>query len=85
MNPDLFSLALVVKISESLSLLLFPERFGRYVFRHSSGVSLTREPSQNFELRPLLNPRGLTRPDSVGHNRVQVISIPVLLLASGQD
>ena len=39
-------------------LLLFPQRFGRYVLRHSSGVCQTREPSQNFELRPLLNPRG---------------------------
>ena len=42
----------------SSSLLLFPQRFGRYVLRPSSGVCRTREPSQNFELRPLLNPRG---------------------------
>ena len=41
----------------SSSLLLFPQRFGRYVIRPSSGVCRTREPSQNFELRPLLNPR----------------------------
>ena len=37
----------------SSSLLLF----GRYVFRPSSGVCRTREPTRNFELRPLLNPR----------------------------
>ena len=42
----------------SSSLLSFPQRFGRYVLRPSSGVYRTREPSQNFELRPLLNPRG---------------------------
>ena len=42
----------------SSSLLLFPQRFGRYVLRPSSGVCRTREPSRNFELRPLLNPQG---------------------------
>ena len=42
----------------SSSLLLFPQRFGRYLLRPSSGVCRTREPSRNFELRPLLNPRG---------------------------
>ena len=41
----------------SSSLLLFPQRFSRYVLRPSSGVCRTREPSRNFELRPLLNPR----------------------------
>ena len=41
----------------SSSLLLFPQRFGRYVHRPSSGVCRIREPSWNFELRPLLNPR----------------------------
>ena len=40
------------------SLFLFPHRFGRYVHRPSSGVCRTREPSRNFEPRPLLNPRG---------------------------
>ena len=42
----------------SSSLFLFPQRFGRYVLRPSLGVCWTREPSRNFELRPLLNPRG---------------------------
>ena len=42
----------------SSSSLLFPQRFGRYVLRPSSVVCRTREPSLNFELRPLLNPRG---------------------------
>ena len=37
----------------SSSLLLFPQRFGRYVLWLSSGVCRTREPSRNFELRPL--------------------------------
>ena len=39
-------------------LLLFPQRFGRYVLRPSSGVCRTREPSRNFGLRPLLKPWG---------------------------
>ena len=42
----------------SSSLLLFPQCFGRYVLQPSSGVYRTRDPSRNFELRPLLNPRG---------------------------
>ena len=40
----------------SSSLLLFPQHFGRYILWPSSGVC--REPSRNFELRPLLKPRG---------------------------
>ena len=32
----------------SSSLLLFPQRFGRYVLQPSSGVCRTREPSRNF-------------------------------------
>ena len=40
------------------SLLLFPQRFRRYIFRPSSGVCRTRERTQNIELRPLFNPRG---------------------------
>ena len=39
------------------SLLLFSQRFGRYVL-WPSGVCRTREPTRNFELRPLLNQRG---------------------------
>ena len=40
------------------SLSLFPERFDRYILRPSLDVRRTREPTQNFPLRPLLNPRG---------------------------
>ena len=42
----------------SSSLLLFPQRFLRYVLRPSSDVCRTREPSRNFKLRPLLKTRG---------------------------
>ena len=42
----------------STSLLLLPQRSGRYVLRLSSGVCRSWEPTQNFELRTLLNPRG---------------------------
>ena len=69
----------------SSSLLLFPQRFGRYVLRASSGVCRTRKPTWNFELRPLLNPRRVACSDSVSHNRVQALSISVLLLACSQD
>ena len=69
----------------SSSLWLFPQRFGRYVLRPSLGVCRTREPTRNFELRPSLNPRGVACSDSVSHNRVQVLSIPVLLIAWNQD
>ena len=40
----------------SSSLLLFPQRFGQYVLRRSSGICRTGEPSRNVELRPLMNP-----------------------------
>ena len=43
----------------SSSLLLFPQCFGQYILWPSSGVCWTWEPTQNFELRHLLNPRGL--------------------------
>ena len=40
------------------SSLLFPQRFGWYVLRPSSGVCQTQEPSWNFKQHPLLNPQG---------------------------
>ena len=80
----IFFLSLRVFELLSSSLLLFPQRFGRYVLRPSSGVCRTREPTRNFELRPLLNPReGCS--DSVNHNWVQVLRIPVMFLACSQD
>ena len=48
----------------SSSLLLFPQRFGRYVLRPSSGVCRTREPSWNFERCPLLKPRPCVQHDT---------------------
>ena len=42
----------------SSSLLLYSQRFGRYVLRPSSGICRTGEPTQNFETRHLYNPRG---------------------------
>ena len=53
----------------SSSSLLFLQRFGSYVLRPSSGVCQTWEPPRNFELRPLLKPRGSTntwrRPEDI--------------------
>ena len=43
------------------------------------------EPTRNFELRSLLNSWRSLCPDSVSHNRVHVLSIPVLLLTCSQD
>ena len=56
-KPNHIFLSLRVFGQLSSSLLLFPQSFGRYVLRPSSVVCRTREPTQNFELRPLLNPR----------------------------
>ena len=52
--------------------MLFPQRFGRYVLRLSSGVSF-------------IESKGVTCSDSVRHNRVQVLSIPVLSHACSQN
>ena len=57
------------------SSLLFQQRFGQYVLWPYLGVCQTQEPTQNFELRPLLNVRGVTCSDSIDHNRVQVLRI----------
>ena len=47
----------------SSSLMLFSQRFSRYVLRPSSGVCRTREPSRNFELCPLLNRSSVKVPE----------------------
>ena len=54
------------------SLLSFPQCFIRYVLWPSLGICW--EPSQNFELRPLLNPWGIACSDSVSHNQVLACS-----------
>ena len=51
----------------------------------SSGVCRTREPTWNFELRLLMNPRRSPVLIPLAISRVQVLSIPVLLLACSQD
>ena len=56
MNISFLSLRVFRLLSSSL--LLFPQHFGRYVLQPSSGICQTLELSQNFKLRPLLNPRG---------------------------
>ena len=81
----IYSLSLVVFGLLSSSLLLFPQHFGRYVLRPSSGVCRTREPSRNFELRPLLNQRGSSVLIPLAITGLQMLSIPVLLHACSQD
>ena len=56
LNRDLKKSLRVFRLLSS-SLLLFPQHFSQYILRPSSGVCQTLEPSRNFELRPLLNPR----------------------------
>ena len=68
---QVFFLSLRVFGLLSSSLLLFPQRFGRYVFRPSSGVCRTREPTRNFELRTLLQKAG----GHIGLNVVEIIII----------
>ena len=66
----------------SSSLLLFSQRFGRYILRPSSGVCLSNS-GTSTELRTtsFIEFTGVTCSDSVSNNRVQVLSILVLLLA----
>ena len=64
-------------------LSLFPQRFSWYVLRPSSGVCRTREPSWNLKLMSFIESTGVAC--SASHNRVQVLSIPVLLLTYSQD
>ena len=64
--------------------MLFPQRFGQYVFRF-----LLKTPKERTftELRTtsFIETTGVACSDSVSHNRVQVLSIPVLLLACSKD
>ena len=63
-------LIFIIKVFKLLSssLLLFPQRFGRYVLWPSSGVCRTTS---------FIETTGVACSDSVCHNRVQVLSIPV--------
>ena len=69
----------------SSSLLLFPQQFGRYVLRPSSGVLSNSGTFTELRTTSFIESTGVACSDSVSHNRVQVLSIPVLLLACSQD
>ena len=69
----------------SSSLLLFPQRFGRYVHPSSSGVCRTRGIYTELQTGFFNESTGVVCSDPVSHNRVQVLSIPILLLACSQD
>ena len=80
-----FDTKLLYSISYSITNIIFiikvfQQRFGWYVLRPSSGVCRTREPSRNFELRPLLKPRG-----SPVLIPFAITGIPILLLACSED
>ena len=64
-------------LSSSLLLLLFPQRFGRYVLRPSSGVCRTRGTFAELRTTSFIETTGVACSDSVCHNRVQVLIIPV--------
>ena len=62
----------------SSSLLLFPQRFGWYVLRPSSGVCRTLRTFTELQTTSFIETRGgVACSDSVSHNRVQALSIPV--------
>ena len=69
----------------SSSLLLFPQRFSRYVLLPSSGVWSNWGTFMELRTTSFIESMGVVCSDSVSHNRVQVLSIPVLLLACSQD
>ena len=68
----------------SSSLLLFPQRFSRYVLWLSSGVCRTRGTNTELRITSFIESTGVTCSDSVSHNREQV-SIPIFLLACSKD
>ena len=71
------------------SSALYSQHFGQCVLLPSSGVFCQiQESTQNFKPYPLFNPQGGERVaclDSVNHNQVRVLSIPVLLRAYSQN
>ena len=84
-SPVIFLSFRVFKLLSS-SLLLYSKCFSWCVLQPSSGISYqTWEPTQNFKWHPLFNPWGAAYSDSINHNWVQVLSIPVLILACSQD
>ena len=68
----------------SSSWLLFPQHFGWYVFRPSSGVWSNLGTYMELQTTSFIESMGVAFSDSVCHNQVQ-LSIPVLLLTCIQD
>ena len=82
-DEDWWFLSLRVFRLLSSSLLLFPQYFGQYVLLLQVFVELRNLPgTSNYILYWI---HGVTCSDSVSHNRVKVLSIPVLLLACGNN
>ena len=69
----------------SSSLLLFPQRFGWYFLRPSSGVCQTRGTFTKLRTTSFIESMGIACSDSISHNQVQMLSIPVLLFTCSQD
>ena len=65
----------------SSSLLLFPLCFSRYVLRPFSNSGTYTE----LRTTSFIESTGVTCSNPINHNRVQVLSIPALLLACSQD
>ena len=68
----------------SSSLLLFPQRFDRYVLRYDL-LQVFVELGNRHGTSSFIESTGGACSDCVSHNRVQVLSIPVLELACCQD
>ena len=60
--------------------MLFPQRFDRFVLQLSNSETFMELRTTSF-----IESTGVACSDSVSHNQVQVLSIPVLLLACSQD
>ena len=65
------------------SSLLFPQRFGWYVLRPSSGVCRTRDSSRNFELREEV--RRTYQPKHCGNNNKDEDNSPKILNDKNQQ
>ena len=80
-NKKVFLSVRVFRLLSSSSLL-FPQRFGQYVLRL---LQVFVELGNLHGTTSFIESKVVASSDSASHNRVQVLSIPVLLLACSQD
>ena len=69
----------------AIYFVIFTQRFGRYVLRPFFRCLSNSGTFTELRTTSFIESMGVACSDSVSHNRVQVLSIPVLLLACSQD